>query len=225
MSKVYCVEDDTDIRELIEYTLSSTGFEVEAFENAMLFSKRINEQLPDIVLLDIMLPDKDGMEILKEIRNDLKTADLPVILLTAKSGQLDKIKGLDGGADDYITKPFDILELVSRINAVLRRTGKLTQQEHGELNYKGLVINTSSRKVTAGGKDFVLTYKEFELLYYLVSNRGVVLTRDKIMNEVWGVEFEGETRTVDVHIRALRYKLGEFGSFIETVRNVGYKAD
>jgi len=225
MSKVYCVEDDIDIRELIEYTLSTTGFEVEAFENAMLFSKRIKEELPDIVLLDIMLPDKDGMEILKEIRADLKTSELPVILLTAKSGQLDKIKGLDGGADDYITKPFDILELVSRINAVLRRTGKVIQQEQSELNYKGLVINTNSRKVTAEGKEFILTYKEFELLYYLVSNRGLVLSRDKIMNEVWGVEFEGETRTVDVHIRTLRHKLGEFGSFIETVRNVGYKAD
>lgn len=223
MIKVFCVEDDINIRELIEYTLTSSGFEVESFENAAVFSKRMKVMLPDIVLLDIMLPDKDGMEILKELRSDNDTASLPVILLTAKSGQLDKIKGLDSGADDYITKPFDILELVSRINAVMRRSGAVKTSEQAELVYNGLVINTKSRKVTADDKEIILTYKEFELLYYLMSNKGIVLSRDKIMNEVWGIEFEGETRTVDVHIRTLRQKLGEYGSFIETVRNVGYK--
>lgn len=225
MIKVFCVEDDINIRELIEYTLTSSGFNIETFENAAAFSKRMKESVPDIVLLDIMLPDKDGMEILKELRTDSDTASLPVILLTAKSGRLDKIKGLDGGADDYITKPFDILELVSRINAVMRRSGVVRTSEQSELVYNGLIINTKSRKVTANSKDIILTYKEFELLYYLMSNKGIVLSRDKIMNEVWGIEFEGETRTVDVHIRTLRHKLGEYGRFIETVRNVGYKVE
>lgn len=223
MSKVFCIEDDSNIRELIGYTLTSSGFEVETFENCAAFYKQLEEKLPDIVLLDIMLPDKDGMEILKELRSNSRTKSLPVILLTAKSGQLDKIKGLDGGADDYITKPFDILELVSRINAVLRRSGK--NDEEQILVYKELTINNKSRKITADDKEIVLTYKEFELLHYLVANRGIVLSRYKIMNEIWGTDFEGETRTVDVHIRTLRQKLGKYGEYVETVRNVGYKVD
>ncbi len=223
MNKVFCVEDDSNIRELIAYTLTSSGFEVETFETCAAFYKRIKSCVADIVLLDIMLPDKDGMEILKELRQNPNTKNLPVILLTAKSGQMDKIKGLDSGADDYITKPFDILELVSRINAVLRRAGK--NEKDDSLEYNGLVINNKSRKITAEGAEIVLTYKEFELLQYLVANKGIVLSRYKIMDEIWGTDFEGETRTVDVHIRTLRQKLGKYGEYIQTVRNVGYKVD
>ena len=225
MRKIYCVEDDSSIRELLEYTLRSSGFEVSGFENAADFMAAIAASKPALVLLDIMLPDRDGMQVLHELRAKNETKTLPVILLTAKGGRLDKIKGLDGGADDYITKPFDVLELVSRINAVLRRTPSAENEKKASLEYKDVEIDTDSRTVTVAGKPVVLTFKEFELLYYLVANKGIVLTRDKLMNEVWGTDFEGETRTVDVHIRTLRQKLGHAGEYIVTVRNVGYKAE
>ena len=178
-----------------------------------------------MILLDIMLPDIDGLQILNDLRRKSETKDIPVILLTAKGGRLDKIKGLDLGADDYITKPFDVLELVSRINAVLRRTSGNENTQKSSLEYKDIQINAESRTVKVAGEQIALTYKEFELLYYLLSNKGIVLTRDKLMNEVWGTDFEGETRTVDVHIRTLRQKLGHAGEYIVTVRNVGYKAE
>lgn len=225
MRKIYCVEDDSSIRELLEYTLRSSGFEVSGFENAADFMAAIAASKPALVLLDIMLPDRDGMQVLHELRAKNETKTLPVILLTAKGRRLDKIKGLDGGADDYITKPFDVLELVSRINAVLRRTPSAENEKKASLEYKDVEIDTDSRTVTVAGKPVVLTFKEFELLYYLVANKGIVLTRDKLMNEVWGTDFEGETRTVDVHIRTLRQKLGHAGEYIVTVRNVGYKAE
>lgn len=221
MKKIFCVEDDTNIRELIEYTLKQAGFEAQGFECAADFFAALEAAEPDLVLLDIMLPDKDGIEILKELRTDKKTENLPVIFLTAKSDRLDAVKGLDSGADDYIKKPFDILELVSRINAVLRRVPD--RKKGGVLSYKTIDIDTDRRCVFVDKGEVSLTYKEFELLYYLVLNKGMVLSRDKIMNEVWGTYFEGESRTVDVHIRSLRQKLGVAGEYIETVRNVGYK--
>ncbi len=219
MKKIYCVEDDLNIRELITYTLSSLGFEVQGFGLGRDFFAALAEEMPDLVLLDIMLPDCDGITILGKLRSSNLTTDIPVILLTAKSSQIDKIKGLDSGADDYITKPFDIMELVSRINAVLRRYGG----KESALTYKELSMDLSARKVTARGTEIILTYKEFEILKFLISNKGIVISRDTLMNRVWGTDFEGETRTVDVHIRTLRQKLGVFGDYIETVRNVGYK--
>lgn len=223
MKTIYCVEDDSNIAELVQYTLKSTGFETLWFENGADFFKKIAEKLPDLVLLDIMLPDMDGMEILKRLKDNAETASVPVILLTAKGNRMDKVKGLDSGADDYITKPFDILELVSRINAVLRRTGTKAAQD--VIEYKALKLNLKSRTVTADGKKVVLTYKEFELLKCLLENRGIVLSRDVLMNRIWDTEFEGETRTVDVHVRTLRQKIGVCGEYIQTVRNVGYKVE
>ena len=221
MKKIFCVEDDDNIRELIEYTLNQTGFEAKGFACAGEFFSELESDVPDLILLDIMLPDKDGIEILRELRSAEKYAKIPVIMLTAKSGRMDKIKGLDTGADDYITKPFDIMELVSRIKAVLRRYKKETSDK---VNYRGIELDRKCRTVTADGENINLTYKEFEVLSLLISNPGMVFTRDRLMNDVWGTDFEGETRTVDVHIRTLRQKLGKFGEYIETVRNVGYKA-
>lgn len=223
MKTVYCVEDDSNIAELVQYTLKSTGFETMWFENGADFFKEIAEKLPDLILLDIMLPDMDGMEILKRLKDSAETSSVPVILLTAKGNRMDKVKGLDSGADDYITKPFDILELVSRINAVLRRTGTKATQD--VIEYKALKLNLKSRTVTADGSKVVLTYKEFELLKCLLENRGIVLSRDVLMNRIWDTEFEGETRTVDVHVRTLRQKIGACGEYIQTVRNVGYKVE
>ncbi len=226
MKKVFCVEDDANIRELLEYTLGVSGFQASGFGNASEFMNCIKTDKPDIILLDIMLPDTDGMEILETLRNNSETQKIPVIMLTAKSGRLDKIKGLDCGADDYITKPFDVLELVSRINAVLRRTATDDNADKSAvIEYNDIVVNTKSRTVTVNGQTIVLTFKEFELLHHLIVNKGIVLTREKLMNDVWGTDFEGETRTVDVHIRTLRQKLGPAGEYILTVRNVGYKVE
>ena len=217
MSLIYCVEDDSGIRELISYALTSSDFTVEAFEESESFLQSFNNKKPDLVLLDVMLPGMDGMEILKAIRKfDLGT---PVIMLTAKSDRMDKIKGLDAGADDYITKPFDVLELVSRIRAVLRRS----KGNENKTEYKSLCLYYEERRVLVNGEDIVLTFKEFELLHYLLSHKNMVVGRDKLLEKVWGTDFEGESRTLDVHVRSLRKKLGEAGNYIETVRNVGYK--
>lgn len=216
---IFCVEDDSNIRELIDYTLSQSGFAVLSFDNANDFFKGLSDRKPDLVILDIMLPDKDGMSILKELRASSHTDNLPVIILTAKSGQMDKIKGLDAGADDYITKPFDVLELISRVKAILRRINK----KETITEYKEIFVDTDKRQVSVNNQPVSLTYKEFELLQLLLNNKGIVLGREKIMNVVWGINYEGETRTVDVHIRTLRQKLGDAGNYIETVRNVGYR--
>ena len=216
---IYCVEDDINIRELIEYTLQQSGFDFCGFENSADFFKKLSEKKPDLILLDIMLPDKDGISILKELRISPLSKQLPIIMLTAKSGQLDKIKGLDSGADDYITKPFDVLELISRIKALLRRT----ERNESVLKFKNINVHQEKRIVTVNSKIISLTYKEYELLCLLIQNTGIVIDRQRIMNEIWGVEFEGETRTVDVHIGTLRQKLGSSGNCIETVRNVGYR--
>ena len=225
MTKVFCVEDDTNIRELLEYTLKASSFEPKGFEDASHFFEALSQEVPHIILLDIMLPDMDGMQILSELKKKPETKEIPVIMLTAKGGRLDKIKGLDSGADDYITKPFDVLELVSRINAVLRRVKPAEKATEVLLTYKDVTVNTESRTVRVSGESIILTYKEFELLHHLILNKGIVLTRDRLMNEIWGTDFEGETRTVDVHIRTLRQKLGSAGDYIVTVRNVGYKID
>lgn len=221
MSKIFYVEDDTNIRELVEYTLKSSGFFVQGFEFAESFFDKIKTEKPDLILLDVMLPDKDGISILKELRNSNEYKNIPVIMLTAKSGQLDKIKGLDYGADDYITKPFDIIELISRIKAVLRRT----KPEGENITHREISLNKKRHTILVNGENVSLTFKEFELLYHLLLNQGMVLGRDQLMNLVWGTDFEGETRTVDVHIRTLRQKLGTYGDYIKTVRNVGYKID
>lgn len=222
MKKIFCVEDDANIRELIEYMLTASGFEVRAFECAKDFWNTLSADTPDLILLDIMLPDEDGMQILKKLKREPSLHDTPIIMLTAKSEQIDKIKALDGGADDYVTKPFDVPELISRINAVLRRSKK-NDVTNNILMYNEIKIDSNSRKVTVSDKEITLTFKEFELLSYLVLNKGLVMSRDNLMIAIWGTDFKGESRTVDVHIRTLRQKLGEAGSYIETVRNVGYK--
>ena len=222
MSKVFCVEDDINIRELIEYTMSSVGFDTESFENGEDFFKRLQSAKPDVLLLDIMLPDMDGMEILKRVRENVSTKDICVILITAKSERMDKIRGLDMGADDYITKPFDVLELISRVKAHLRRCNL---QENSAKKAENISLDLNKRLVFVRGEEVSLTYKEFELLNMLLEAKGNVVARESIIRRIWGSDFEGETRTLDVHMRTLRQKLGEEGSVIETVRNVGYRID
>ena len=223
MKRILCVEDDSSIRDLICYTLNSSGFSAEGFECADDFFSRLKAALPDLILLDLMLPEMDGMQILEKLRSDSLTEKIPVIILSAKGDRLDKIKGLDNGADDYITKPFDILELISRIKAVLRRSLPISSES--VINYGCISINTSSHKVFVDKSEVALTYKEYELLKLLILNKGRVLSRAVLMDKVWGFDFEGETRTVDVHIRTLRQKLGDVGKHIETVRNVGYRVN
>ena len=219
---IYLVEDDDSIRELVLYTLHTTGFEAEGFRNAADFWQALEKELPQLVLLDIMLPDEDGLHILKRLRAGAETADLPVMMLTAKSSEYDRVVGLDSGADDYLPKPFGMMELVSRVRALLRRAAKPAAED--KLFTAGsLAVDVKRRAVTVDGEPVSLTYKEFELLCYLLENRGVVLSRDQILTKIWDYNYSGETRTVDVHIRTLRQKLGDAGALIETVRGVGYR--
>lgn len=219
---IYLVEDDDSIRELVLYTLHTTGFEAEGFRNAADFWQALEKELPQLVLLDIMLPDEDGLHILKRLRAGAETADLPVMMLTAKSSEYDRVVGLDSGADDYMPKPFGMMELVSRVRALLRRAAKPAAED--KLFTAGsLAVDVKRRAVTVEGEPVILTYKEFELLCYLLENRGVVLSRDQILTKIWDYNYSGETRTVDVHIRMLRQKLGDAGALIETVRGVGYR--
>lgn len=219
---IYLVEDDDSIRELVLYTLHTTGFEAEGFRNAADFWQALETELPQLVLLDIMLPDEDGLHILKRLRAGAETADLPVMMLTAKSSEYDRVVGLDSGADDYMPKPFGMMELVSRVRALLRRAAKPAAED--KLFTAGsLAVDVKRRAVTVDGEPVILTYKEFELLCYLLENRGVVLSRDQILTKIWDYNYSGETRTVDVHIRTLRQKLGDAGALIETVRGVGYR--
>ena len=219
---IYLVEDDDSIRELVLYTLHTTGFEAEGFRNAADFWQALEKELPQLVLLDIMLPDEDGLHILKRLRAGAETADLPVMMLTAKSSEYDRVVGLDSGADDYMPKPFGRRELVSRVRALLRRAAKPAAED--KLFTAGpLAVDVKRRAVTVDGEPVILTYKEFELLCYLLENRGVVLSRDQILTKIWDYNYNGETRTVDVHIRTLRQKLGDAGALIETVRGVGYR--
>lgn len=218
---IYVVEDDIDIRELESYALKNSGYDVEAFGESKGFYEACAENTPSLVLLDIMLPNEDGLSILKKIRADEKMQNVPVIMVTAKTSEIDKVKGLDMGADDYISKPFGVMELVSRVKALLRRCER--KENLTVLEYNGIKIDDFKHTVSANGESCVLTYKEYELLKYLLANKDIVLTREKLLEKVWGYDFGGESRTVDAHIKTLRQKLGECGSVIKTVRHVGYK--
>ncbi len=218
---IYCVEDDDNIREHVIYTLETTGLKARGFADGSAFTEALAFDTPELVLLDIMLPGEDGMEILKKLKSSTKTRNIPVIMVTAKGSEYDKVIGLDSGADDYVTKPFGMMELVSRVKAVLRRSGKTEDRTDPEV--EGVHIDVKKHEVTVDGQEVALTLKEFELLEKLMRNQGIVLTRDQLLTEIWGYDFDGETRTVDVHIRTLRQKLGEKGEIIQTVRGVGYR--
>ncbi|MDF2684914.1 MAG: two component transcriptional regulator, winged helix family [Clostridia bacterium] len=219
---IYCVEDDENIRELVLYALNNNGYKAIGLEAGESLFKLLKKELPDLILLDIMLPGEDGINILKALKADPSSTEIPVIMLTAKSSEYDKVKGLDYGADDYISKPFGVMELLSRIRAVLRRIKK-DENNNDILNYKNLILNYSKHTVYVGDEFINLTFKEFELLYYLLKNKEIALTRDKIMVSVWGFDYEGESRTVDMHIKSLRQKLNDDGNIIKTIRGVGYK--
>ena len=218
---IYYVEDDNNIRDLVVYTLNQSGFEAQGFRDADEFYDAIKEQSPDLVLLDIMLPGDDGLSILKSLKANKKTAAIPVIMVTARGTEYDKVIGLDLGADDYIAKPFGMMELVARVRALLRRSNLSSPPE--VLKEGGLVVDRQKHIVTLDNKSITLTLKEFELLYLLMSNPGIVLTREHILESIWDYSYDGGTRTVDVHITMLRQKLGEYGNLIETVRGVGYR--
>ena len=219
--KIWCVEDDRSIRDIEVYTLSQTGFEAEGFPDGEAFFSALKTSKPDLVILDVMLPGEDGVEILKRLRTGADTSYLPVIMATAKGMEYDKIRTLDLGADDYLVKPFGMMEMVSRVKAVLRRCSK--GKPDNILTVGKITMNTEERTVTADGKRVQLTYKEFEILRLFLSHPGMVFTRDRLFADVWGENYIGETRTVDMHIKTLRQKLGECGDMIETVRSVGYR--
>ncbi|MBO4947867.1 MAG: response regulator transcription factor [Peptococcaceae bacterium] len=220
---IYCVEDDASIRELVVYTLQATGYAAQGFADGKAFSDALAQRLPELVLLDIMLPGEDGLQILKRLRSDTVTADLPIIMMTAKGTEYDKVIGLDSGADDYIAKPFGMMELVSRVKALLRRTQK--SSAGARLVCGTLILDKETYKVTADGQEVTLTHREFELLEFLLENRNIVLSREKILDRIWGYTSDVETRTLDVHIRSLRQKLGTSGNCIETVRGIGYRIE
>lgn len=220
---IFCVEDDSNIRELVVYTLETTGFQARGFEEGKSFLETLALETPDLILMDIMLPGEDGISLLKRLKNSSKTRDIPVIMVTAKGAEYDKVKGLDLGADDYVTKPFGMMELVSRIKAVLRRSGAAKKKAEDIIVSGSLEINTKKHEVKADGEVVGLTLKEYELLKRLMENPNIVMTRDSLLEEIWGYDFDGETRTVDVHIRTLRQKLGKCGERVETVRGVGYR--
>ena len=218
---IYLLEDDESIRSFVEYALNNSGLESKGFEKPSDFWKGIGEEIPSLVILDVMLPEEDGLEVLKKLRNRSETKKVPVIMLTAKDSEYDKVIGLDSGADDYVSKPFGMMEFIARVKAVLRRSSR-----HGddrELSCEELRIFPGRHQVYCDEQPVELTRKEFELLLYLMENRGIVMTRDQILCHIWGYDFDGETRTVDVHVRTLRQKLGDTGRLIETVRGVGYR--
>ena len=216
MALIYIVEDDKNIREIQSFALKNSGYAKE-------FNKRILEKLPDLILLDIMLPDEDGLSIVKRLRQMPETRTIPIMLVTAKTTEIDKVKGLDQGADDYLVKPFGVMELISRVKALLRRSGGM--EEESCIEYKNIVLHVKQHRVTIDEENCELTYKEFKLLKLLMLNAGIVLSRDVIMEKIWGLDYEGESRTLDMHIKTLRRKLKESGGMIKTVRNVGYKLE
>ena len=220
---IWCVEDDSSIRDIEVYALTSTGFDAKGFENGDSFWTALQTTRPELVILDVMLPGKDGVELLKMMKESDKFRDIPVIMATAKGNEYDKIQSLDLGADDYLVKPFGIMEMVSRVKAVLRRCKR--PQESNLLKAVGLVLNPDEHTVTIDGERVLLTYKEYELLHLFLSQPGFAFTREQLMANVWKSDFMGETRTVDMHIRTLQQKLGNYGSLIETVRNVGYRLE
>ena len=218
---VWCVEDDASIRDIELYTLQQTGYEAKGFEDGDALWKQLEQEQPDLLILDVMLPGQDGVDILKQLRSTADTRNIPVIMATAKGTEYDKVQSLDLGADDYLVKPFGMMEMVSRVKAVLRRT-----QDYGVkhlLQADGLVINLDEHTVRADGQNVLLTYKEYELLKLFLSNPGIAFTREQLFDEVWGAEYVGESRTVDMHIRTLRQKIGPYGKMVQTVRGVGYR--
>ena len=223
MALIYIVEDDVNIREIESFALKNSGSTIEDFACAKDFFARIRDKVPDLVLLDIMLPDEDGLEIVKKLRKKAETRMVPIIMVTAKTSEMDKVKGLDIGADDYLTKPFGVMELISRTKALLRRS--LHMSEEKLLSIGDIFLDDEKRMVYVHDVPCELTYKEFELLKMLMQNAGIVIPREEIMVHIWGMDYEGESRTLDMHIKTLRQKLGESGSRIKTVRNVGYRLE
>lgn len=219
MALIYIVEDDPSIQEVEMMALKNSNYMVQAFDRAVPFYEKLEKIIPDLVILDIMLPDEDGYKIVRKLRSNPKTRQIPVIMITAKTSEMDMVKGLDDGADDYIRKPFSVMELLSRVRALLRRSQKEIPEQ---LLVGDIMLNHERHTVISGGRSVILTLKEYELLRYLMINEDVVLTRESIMRFVWGVDFEGESRTVDMHIKTLRQKLGECGMQIHTIRGVGY---
>lgn len=222
MPLIYCVEDDDSIRELVGYALRGQGYTTEGFQKSVPFYEALNKTIPDLILLDIMLPGEDGLSVLRKIRSTPLWQDIPVIMMTAKTTEYDIVKGLDQGADDYVTKPFGIMELLSRIRSVLRRS-QAKKPEKKELTFGNVVVDESQHRVLVNGGEISLTLKEFDLLCYLILNKGIVLSRDQMMQAVWDSPYGIESRTVDMHIMSLRQKLGEDGSAIRTVRGIGYR--
>lgn len=220
---IWCVEDDASIRDIEVYALQSTGYEAQGFEDGASFLQALKTQKPELIVLDVMLPGEDGIELLRHLKDNPEYCEIPVVMATAKGAEYDKIQGLDLGADYYLTKPFGVMEFVSCIKAVLRRC-KPKQVEH-LLKTGGLIVNIDEHTVTADGERIVLTYKEFEMLKLFLSHPGIAFSRDQLFNEVWGMDYCGDTRTVDMHIRTLRQKLKSYGEMIETVRNVGYRLE
>ena len=220
---IYCVEDDASIRDIEVYALRSTGFEAEGVDSGEALFAALKKAPAELIILDVMLPGDDGMEVLKKLRMNAATRNVPVIMATARGEEYDKITGLDSGADDYLVKPFGMLEMISRVRAVLRRTNPGGSKASVSLG--GVTVDPASHRVTANGAEVTLTLKEYELLWTLISSPGVVFTRDRLLSEIWGTDYDGETRTVDVHVRTLRQKLGEAGSIIGTVRGVGYRTE
>lgn len=223
MALIYIVEDDNNISEIESFALKNSGFHVEEFPDAEAFFERLNEKLPNLVLLDVMLPDEDGLSIVAKLRKRSDTRKLPVIMVTAKTTEIDKVKGLDQGADDYLAKPFGVMELISRVKALLRRSDGMSEEKI--LSVGEISLDVERHTVKVSGENCELTYKEYELLKLLLTNAGIVTSREVILDRVWGTDFEGESRTLDMHIKTLRQKLKESGQRIKTVRNVGYILD
>lgn len=220
MALIYILEDDRNIREIEEIALKNADYEVVSFETAAEFGKRLKEKVPDLLLLDLMLPDADGLRLVTQLRQNVMTMSLPVIMVTAKTTEIDKVRGLDSGADDYLTKPFSVMELISRVKALLRRSMKGLKER--VITIGEISLDVERRKVTVAGERCELTYKEYELLKLLMNNAGIVTPREEILSKVWETDFEGESRTIDMHIKTLRQKLGSSANRIKTVRNVGY---
>ena len=220
---IFGVEDDSNIRELVVYTLETTGFKARGFEDGRSFLEALALETPELILLDIMLPGEDGISLLKQLKASVKTQDIPVIMMTAKGTEYDKVMGLDLGADDYVTKPFGMMELISRVKAVLRRSRKNAVNVEDRIALGRIVMDVRKHEVQSDGETVALTLKEFELLKRMLKNPDIVLTRDQLLEDIWGYDFDGETRTVDVHVRTLRQKLGDAGEQIQTVRGVGYR--
>lgn len=220
MIKIFIVEDDKNIREIEAFSLKNSGYEIEEFPNAAEFYKRLEEEIPKLIVLDLMLPDDDGLNIVAKLRKDARWKKIPIILVTAKTTEMDKVRGFEIGADDYLTKPFGVMELISRVKALLRRTMDI--EDERTLEFFNIVMDTEKHLVKVGGEQVELTYKEFQLLKLFLRNVGIVMNRDTIMVKIWGTEYEGESRTLDMHIKTLRQKMGSSGNRIKTIRNVGY---